>query len=544
MTSNFATISAMGPSTHTLDLKLEARTGGGPEVETALDRASAVPVYLQIRDRLRERILDGTLPPGSALPPERRLAARLAVNRSTVLAAYGALKAEGLIDAHVGRGTVVVARPATFAADRAGGAGAPAPFAWRDLVRRGPAMREDRVLRDLLEVAERRDVISLAVGLPPAELLPLAELREVQERLLAERGSEMLLHSPTEGIAPLRESLAARAAAWGIRATPAEILVTSGSQQGLDLIARVFLDPGDVVVVEQPSYLGALEVFRRAEARLLGVATDGEGMRTDLLEGLLARHRPKLIYTLPTFQNPSGLVMSPARRLALLELARRHQVPIVEDDPYRDLAYDGTPPPPLAALDPLGRQGGTIFVSSTSKVLFPGLRVGWIAAPEEVIHRLALAKQSADLHSGTPGQWIVDRFLREGHLDRHLAGVRPHYSARRDAMLAALAPGAALGLRWARPPGGFYIWCTLPPTVAAGRLLAEAAREGVCFLPGSACFAEESATGHLRLNFTALAPAELREGGRRLLRALAAAHAASASRVSWDGGGAGTRPIV
>lgn len=541
ISANLARID-LGMTKHpALDLSLEDALPGDAGTTLAIDRASEVPVYQQIRRRYREQMLSGALPPGTLLPPERRLAEQLGVNRSTVLAAYGALKADGLVGAHVGRGTAVLARPTLAAA--AESRREPA-LAWRELVRRGVASREDPVLRDLLELAERRDVISLAVGLPPAELMPLAELREVQERLLVERGTETLLHSPTEGIAPLRESLAARCASWGIQVTPAEILVTSGSQQGLDLIARVFLDPGDVVIVEQPTYLGALEVFRRAEAHLVSVPVDGDGMRIDLLEALLARHRPKLIYTLPTFQNPSGAVLSTSRRLALLELARRYQVAVVEDDPYRDLAYDAEPPAPLAALDPLGRRGGTIFVSSTSKVLFPGLRVGWIAAPEEVIRRLALAKQSADLHSSTPGQWIVDRFLREGRLDRHLARVRPQYARRRDTMLEALAPGAALGLSWARPRGGFYVWCDLPSALAASHLSAEAARQGVCYLPGSACGAQATTVEHLRLNFTALAPAELREGGKRLLRAVASALALSTARNPRDGAGAGTRPIV
>ncbi len=493
-----------------------------------IDRESALPVYVQIQRRFADLIRSGQLPEGTLLPPERRLAQELGLNRSTVLAAYRGLKAEGLVDAHVGRGTVVLP-----VGD--GNGGAAGPLAWSQLAREAPAPPEP-LLRDLLALTERQEVVSLAVGLPASELLPLDVLRDVQERLLVDHGGPLLLHSPTEGVSSFRDAIARHVGERGLRAAAGEVLVSSGSQQGLHLMARVFLDPGDVVVVEEPTYVGALEAFRHARARVLAVPTDEEGMRTDLLESLLGRLRPKLLYTLPTFQNPSGRVMSLERRRHLLALARRHQVPVLEDDPYSDLTYEGAVPPPLAALDEAGH---VVYLSSFSKVLFPGLRVGFLVAPRPALRLLALAKQGVDLHSNTYGQHIVERFLAEGHLARHLERCRREYAARRDVMLEALAPLKRHGLTWTRPAGGFYVWCRLPETLAPGRLAAEAAAEGVTYLPGEACFAGGTAEHHLRLNFTSQPPERIREGLARLRRAFAAA----ADRAV-ESPAAGTRPIV
>ncbi len=497
-------------------------------LDISIDRGTALPVYVQIQRRFSELIRSGQLPEGTLLPPERRLARELGLNRSTVLAAYRGLKAEGLVDAHVGRGTVVLP-----VGD--GNGGAAAPLAWSQLAREAPAAPEP-LLRDLLALTERQEVVSLAVGLPAAELLPLDVLRDVQEGLLVEHGGQLLLHSPTEGVSSFRDAIARHLGSRGLETTASEVLVTSGSQQGLHLVARVFLDPGDVVVVEEPTYFGALEAFRHARARVLAVPTDEEGMRTDLLESLLGRLRPKLLYTLPTFQNPSGRVMSLERRHHLLALARRHQVPVLEDDPYSDLAYEGAVPPSLAALDGAGH---VIYLSSFSKILFPGLRVGFLVAPRPALRLLALAKQGVDLHSNTPGQHIVERFLAEGHLARHLERCRREYAARRDVMLEALAPLKRQGLAWSRPTGGFYVWCRLPDNLAPGRLAAEAAAEGVTYLPGEACFAGGTAEHHLRLNFTSQPPERIREGLGRLRRAFAAA----ADRAV-ESHAAGMQPIV
>jgi 2-aminoadipate transaminase len=505
----------------------------GGDVELDLKRGSPIPIYLQISEGIKEKILTGSLPEGYRLPPERNLARLLGVNRSTVFQAYRTLKAEGLIGAHVGRGTAVIANPGRKAEDTS-----VSPMPWRQMFHSATAKEQDPLIRDLLELSEHPDVITLAVGVPAPDLIPVERIRAIQEGLLTRRGSEVFLHSPTEGLTSFRETLCQHMAPRGIRSTTAEVLVTSGSQQGLALVARVFLDPGDLVAVEEPSFFGALNVFRSAQARLIGIPTDGEGMRTDILESVLARHRPKLIYTLPTFQNPSGCSMSLERRRHLLELARRFQIPVLEDDPYWDLSYEGQALPSLKSLD---GHGVVIYLSSFSKILFPGLRLGWLAAPQQVIRQIALVKQSTDLHSNTFGQWVLDRFITAGCFADHVKTVRAAYAERRDVMLAALRASAPPGLSWTEPGGGFYIWCTFSHGIPPGRLLARAARERVAYLPGAACYAEEPAENHLRLNFTFPGPQQIREGIARLMRAL---HDIEVGPRSDSYPRSGTQPIV
>ncbi|MDH4137248.1 MAG: PLP-dependent aminotransferase family protein, partial [Anaerolineae bacterium] len=296
------------------------------------------------------------------------------------------------------------------------------------------------------------------------------------------------------------------------------VLIVTGSQQGLDLIARAFLRAGDEVVVEAPSYLGALQIFSAAGTRLLGVPLDKEGMRLDVLENILIRYRPKLIYTLPTFQNPSGCTMAPRRRLRLLELARRHRVPIVEDDPYGELYYTDQAPSPLLALD---RDGYVIYLSTFSKILFPGLRLGWVAAPRPVIERLSQIKQLADLHCSTLIQGAVHEFCQKGALDKHLGRVRDPYRQRRDAMLAALAKHGPAGLEWDEPQGGFNLWCRLPPGLKARRFMAEAARQSVALVPGEVFYPDGGGQEEMRLNFGCPPVALIEEGIQRLGAALA-----------------------
>jgi DNA-binding transcriptional MocR family regulator len=501
-------------------------------VDIRIDRGSTVPIYLQICRGIREMILSGALPEGFRLPPERRLAESLGVNRSTVLSAYRELRADALVDSHVGRGTSVRTRA------HAPAAGTVEPLPWRQLVRPGMTEVQDPLLRDLLELAERPDVIPLSVGLPAPELLPLDTLRAVLGGLFDEVGPAMLLHSPTEGLTAFRETLCQLMVARGIRCSPSELLVTSGSQQGLDLVARVFLAPGDAIVAERPTFFGALQILRRAQVRVLGVPTDGDGMRTDALEALLERHRPKLIYTLPTFQNPSGAVMALQRRERLLELARRYQVPVLEDDPYCDLRYEGEPLPSLKALD---EHGYVLYLSSFSKVLFPGMRIGWLAAPRPAARQLALAKQAADLHSSTAGQFVLDRFVRAGHYTEHVGMLRGEYARRRDLMHEVLRETAPPEVAWTKPQGGFYFWLRLPDGIRQSHLLSLAAERRVSYLPGDACFAEEPGGTFVRLNFTLASPQQIREGVSRLMEAVRLAARTGGAARQTEGA---TPPIV
>lgn len=502
-------------------------------MDLPLDRLSDTPIYLQISREIRRRILAQELEPGILLPPERRLAGELGVNRSTVLSAYRELKREGLVDARVGRGTAV-----RLPREARGGFPSYGTLPWNQLFRERDARGDDPVLRDLMEMTERGDVIPMAIGLPAPELLPLELYRELMLEVLTAAGSTALSHSPTEGSSVLRETLSSWMNERGVDCEPSEVLVLSGSQQGLDLIARTLLAPGDTVVVEEPTYIGALQTFRAARARLVSVPIDEDGLRTDLLERVFERERPKLLYTLPTFQNPSGVVMSLERRRELLELCRRYQVPVVEDDPYSELRYDGEPIPSLKALD---RHGLVVYLSTISKVLFPGLRLGWLVAQRPAVHQLALAKQGVDLHSGTPAQYFLDLFLKRGYYQRHLDQVCASYRRRRDRMDRALCRLAPDDLSWSKPDGGFYIWCRLPKECNRSQLSPRAAAAGVSFLPGWACYVDPPETTDVRLNFSHPPEEEIETGVQRFIEA---AHECSSGPRSSRLAGMGTPPIV
>lgn len=484
-------------------------------MDLRIDRDGDVPLFRQIHREIRDLILAGQLPEGFRLPPERQLARSLGVNRSTVLVAYRELKADGLVDAHVGRGTIVT--PPISGLRPAAEAAIAAPPPWRELVRSGASVAQEPLLRDLLEMTERHDVVLLSMGLPAPDLMPVDVIKDTYAAVLSDEGAAALLYSPTEGLTRFRETIADLVALRGLRTTRDDVLVTSGSQQGLDLVVRAFIDPGDLVVVEEPTYFGALQVLRAAEARIVAVPTDEDGMRVDYLEAVLQRQRPKLVYTLPTFQNPSGAVLSVERRRRLIALAERHHVPILEDDPYSELPYEGVAPPPLKAFD---ASGHVIYLSSFSKVVSPALRIGFLVAPRPALRQLALVKQASDLNSSTLGQAVLDRFIREGHYARHLERLRRAYRERRDAMQRALEQAEIPGLEWTMPRGGFYFWCRLPDRVAESTLIARASDERVSFLPGSACFHDDPAHVHIRLNFSFPAPAEIREGVTRLASAL------------------------
>ena len=515
-------------------------------MHVTLDRECAVPIYLQIAQQLRQSILDGDPPTGGRLPPERRLAKLLGVNRTTVVNAYRELAADGLVSGQVGRGTIVIhgspdEEPEAFGAsgwssrthtsdgaasttiDSARSRSTPIP--WAQLFTPTTDVMDDALLRDAMTVSARPDVIRLATGIPSPELYPIGDIRELFDEALGDAGQTLLQHTPTEGYPPLRDELsrwmARTAAGAGVNAQvdPAHIVVAAGSQQGLYLLARTLIDPGDLVILESPTYLGAAQVFRAAGARLMSIPVDQDGMQVDLLQEILPRRQPKLIYTLPTFQNPSGAVMSMGRRLRLLDLAARYQIPIVEDDPYGALRFDGRPLPPLVAIDQAEGRSNVIYLSTVSKMLFPGFRIGWVAAPKPVAERLTLMKQLVDLDTNALAQRVVWAFFARGLIEMHLARVNAAYPLRRDRMLAALEEYCGDLVTANRPEGGIYLWCRLAEGIRVRDLLPEAAREGVVFAPGES-FHADGASGRgrfdMRLNFTLPTDDEIVEGVRRL----------------------------
>jgi 2-aminoadipate transaminase len=368
------------------------------------------------------------------------------------------------------------------------------------------------------QMAERNpEAVFFGGGVPPTEALPIARLREGADRAWAD-GAETLLYGEVRGYRPLRELIAERMAARGAIVDPADILITNGAQQGIDLAARIFIDPGDIVLTEEPTFMDALRVFRSHEAEPVGVPVDAEGLQVELLAALLDRlpKRPKFLYTMPTYQNPMGVSMSTARRRALVDLARERGLVIVEDDPYGDLSYDGDPPPTLKSLDP-----EVIFLGTFSKVLAPGLRVGWVASSPRLREAFFNVKEGTDIHNERIMTRTVYHAAR-GFLDDHIAATREIYRARRDAMLAGLEREMPAGVRWTTPGGGFFLWVTLAEQCETDAMLPDATDRGVIYLPSSWFYPDRSWTRSLRLNFSAQPEERITEAMRRLAETIQA----------------------
>lgn len=390
-------------------------------------------------------------------------------------------------------------------------------FAQRTLTMRSSAIRE------LLKVTENRDVISFAGGLPAPELFPIAAFHEACSRLLAEKGESALQYGTTEGYRPLREFIAREHSSKYMALTTENVLITASSQQALDLLGKLFFDPGDSVLVEAPTYVGALQAFRMYGANFLSTPIDEDGMCCDALEEVLPSEL-KFIYVVPNFQNPTGVTLSLPRRMRLLQLARQHGVPIVEDNPYEELRFEGDRIPSLISLDGQSRRGlpgNVIHLGTFSKTLAPGLRLGWVVAPAEIIRRLALLKQGTDLHTSTFSQMLAYEIVRDGFLRQHIAGLRAIYRERCAAMLRALEELFPAGVIWTHPRGGLFLWITLPEGVDSAAVLDTALQAGVAFVPGKAFYPDpELGFRHMRLNFSNSPPEKIREGVRRLSEAV------------------------
>ncbi|MFJ8041744.1 PLP-dependent aminotransferase family protein [Kitasatospora sp. NPDC096147] len=375
-------------------------------------------------------------------------------------------------------------------------------------------------VREILALTARPEVVSFAGGLPAPELFDVAGLRAAYDGVLAEAPDQALQYSTTEGDPALRGAVAARLTARGLATDADDLVVTTGSQQGLTLLIAALLEPGDVVLVEDPCYLAALQAFAFAGARVVPVPTDGDGLLPDALAELVATERPKLLYLVPNFQNPTGRTLPAERRRAIAELAGRHGFWIAEDDPYGELRYDGEPQPWIASLP--GAEDRTALLGSFSKVLAPGLRLGHLRAPAALRRACVVVKQSADLHTSTIDQAAAARYLRDADLDAHLARIKAAYRERRDALLAGLPKTLPEGSSWNAPEGGMFLWVRLPEGYDATALLATAVRHDVAYVPGAPFHAVTPDPRTLRMSFTTHSPAEIEEGLRRLAAALAA----------------------
>ena len=430
------------------------------------------------------------------------MAIDLKVSRTTATGAYQELQARGILRGHVGRGTVVVGAPPDVRH---------AALPWAQRI----APMAIQAMQAAYAVPPGPDVIGFDSGLPDARLSPAETLDGLLDALPRGDGS-LYTPAPAWGDPVLRETLTGWLRSRGIRATTDEILVTTGGQQGLNVLARAFLTPGDVVLAESPTYMGALLAFRWAGADVVGVPVDHEGIRVDLLEEALARYRPKLLYVIPTFHNPTGAVLTRERRRRVLELALQYRVPVVESDLYGDVYFEQEPPAPLRAQD---GSGVVIYQGSGSKLAVPGLRIGWLVAPLPAMAALTAAKSFEDLHTATLTQRLAAAFIGSPHVDRHLARMRVECRIRRDALVEALRQHCPR-LRFRVPGGSYYIWALLPSPLTVDALLpvarehAVSVRAGPVFTPGG------GGDDHVRLCYAALPPEHIREGARRLGRAV------------------------
>jgi DNA-binding transcriptional MocR family regulator len=369
-------------------------------------------------------------------------------------------------------------------------------------------------VREILALTARPEVISFAGGLPAPELFDAAGVRAAYDRVLAERPRTVLQYSTTEGDPALRAAVAARLTGRGLATGADDLLVTGGSQQGLALLATVLLEPGDVVLVESPTYLAALQCFGFAGARVVPVPTDEDGVLPDALEELVLRERPKLLYVIPDFQNPTGRTLPAERRRAVAEVAGRHGLWIAEDDPYGELRFEGDRLPWISSYEAAADR--TVLLGSFSKVMAPGMRLGWLRAPAALRRPCVIAKQAADLHTSTVDQAAAARYLADNDLDAHLGRVRTAYRARRDALLAGLPAALPAGSAWNRPEGGMFVWVRLPAGQDATALLRTAITHNVAYVPGAPFYAAEPDPATLRMSFTTHTPEEISEGLRRL----------------------------
>ena len=462
---------------------------------------TARPLYSHLVALLEGAISRGDLPSGAKIPPERELARRLRISRTTVVSAYRELESRGLLRGYVGRGTFVCAAPEPSGA----------PFAWRGKIAAAALRANDSTLRDTIRNSSDARLLSLAAGEPAIDCFPTAAFQQAIDYVLKRDARAVWRLGPTEGQAVLRDAVAERFA------VPAEsVLILAGAQQGLDLLARCLVDPGDAVILDRPGYLGAIQSFRAAGAKLIG----WDVLRADVdeLEDLMLRYRPKLIYTNPTFGNPTGVTLTVRTRREILKLAERYRVPIVEDATYGELYFNDVPPPSLRQLD---EHDLVIHLNSFSKVMAPGLRLGWLSAAPSIVEQLALIKQRLDPHTQNLVQFAMARLIRQGSFDEHLQTLRAEHARRCAGMLAAVQRHVPpMALRFARPSGGLYLWCRLLPGVSARALLDRTLAAGVAFVPGHAFYPDDAGDGEMRICFSSVVPSAMDDAIRRLARCL------------------------
>jgi 2-aminoadipate transaminase len=474
-----------------------------------LERDGKVSLTQQVVDRFAAAVESGVLEPGEKLPPTRELAELVGVNHLTAARVYRRLAELGYVTASVGRGTFVRTLAPAGSAELGDD--------WQVYALPEHELSySEQVLADVMSSGSQEGLLSLAIGWPSPHLYPTEELARITADVFAEQGGEALAYLPAEGLYAFREQLAARGRRHGFADDPDEIIVTSGAKQGISLTARATLEPGDVAIVESPTFAGLLDSLRQTGARVIGVPVDENGFDVAQLERLLARHEVKMVALQTACQNPTGRDLSEERRRRLAELAIERNFFVLEDRVYADTSFGGEPPRPLRELAP----AHVIYVNSLSKVVGGGLRAGWVAARGPVRERIAMLKLESDFFTAALIQHIAARWLASGAYDRHVAHTQPFYRERRDALLEALERHMPGEYQADRPEGGHHVWVTLNRPLDERALYTEAARHGVAFTPGDAITAERRSQTSLRLSFSLLDPPELDEAVKRLARAI------------------------
>jgi DNA-binding transcriptional MocR family regulator len=474
-----------------------------------LQREGETSLTQQLVDRFSEAIEAGDLEPGEKLPPTRTLAAEAGINHLTAARVYRRLAELGYVTATVGRGT--------FVRSLVPAAGAEGDDEWQSFALPDrPVSYQSEILSDAFRYADDPEVISLATGFVSPSTYPIEALEKISAEVFAKDGEAALGYLGAEGVPKLREELATRGREHGYATDADEILVTSGGQQAIDLVARTVLAPGDVAVIESPTFIGGLNALHTSGARVIGIPVDGDGLDVDVLERVLAAHEVKLCALQTSCQNPTGADLSPERRERLAHLAVERNFFVMEDGVYSDVRYEGSSLPALRQDAP----GHVIYVNSLSKTVGGGLRIGWIAARGPVLDRLAMLKMESDFFTAALTQHIAARWLASGEYERHVQSWLPFYRERRDALMAALERHLAGEYRAQLPRGGHHVWVTLLRPLDERSLYSEAVRHGVAFTPGGALTVERRSQTSLRLSFSLLDPEDLDEGVRRLARAI------------------------
>ena len=482
-----------------------------------LDRQSSIPLYQQIETYLRQGILSGSLAADTRLPASRQLARDLGVNRITVENAYAELETEGLIYSRMGSGTYVLP-PNPLLALSKDGPGTPWPLWQQSVELQDRATKNKSADGKLKKTPRHHHPINFDSGIGDAHLFPAEDFRKVLQTVMRRDGIAALDYGEPNGHAPLRETIVHILASQGLQTRSANVLITAGSQQALSLVSQLLLKPGDVILVESPTYSGALDLFRSLGFKVVGIPVDGQGMQVEVLEKLLQQYHPKLIYTIPNFHNPTGTCLSSPRRRELIVLADRYNIPILEDDFVGDLRYEGRTQPALKALDPGGR---VIYINTFSKILMPGLRVGFLVAEGPVYDALVNFKRVNDLATSTLVQRALEAYVTVGRYQAHLRRSCQIFRKRRDAMLSAIQRYLPSEIHLDTPQGGLFLWLQLPENLLSEKLLPLALEEGVVFASGNEFFPDRSGGNNwLRLNFVAQATDQIDEGIKRLGKAI------------------------